>query len=289
MISIVIPSFNEGSAIQDTVRNLQHVLEGENLRPYEIIVVDDGSADATGQLALESGAVVIRHPHNLGYGAALKTGISRAYYDTVVITDSDGTYPIDQIPSLYKKYLEGFDMVVGARQGVVYKGSYIKWPLRIVLKFLVEWTAGRKIPDINSGLRIFSKKTISSYFNRLCNTFSFTTSATLAYMMTGRFVAYMPINYAERIGSSHVKLWRDSLRTLQFIVQAVTYYNPLKIFILLASICIVGALISLFIALIFHIATGFVMSVMLITSSVLIFSLGLLADLLRQIMSFPNV
>lgn len=288
MISIVIPAFNEGNAIQDTVKNLQQVLEGENLLPYEIIVVDDGSADTTGQLALESGAVVIRHPHNLGYGAALKTGILRAHYDTVVITDSDGTYPISQIPNLYKKYLEGFDMVVGARQGVVYKGSYIKWPLRIILKFLVEWTAGRKIPDINSGLRIFSKKMITNYFNRLCNTFSFTTSATLAYMMTGRFVTYMPITYAERIGSSHVKLWRDSLRTLQFIVQAVTYYNPLKIFILLAAICMTGALISLLIALIFHIATGFIMSALFISCSVLIFSLGLMADLLRQIMSLPN-
>jgi glycosyltransferase involved in cell wall biosynthesis len=287
MLSVVIPAFNEGNAIQQTVENIRHVLEGANLIPNEIVVVDDGSTDATGDLALKSGAVVVRHPHNLGYGAALKTGILRAQYDSIVITDSDGTYPISEIPNLYQKYLEGFDMVVGARQGVVYKGSYIKWPLRILLRFLVEWTAGRKIPDINSGLRIFSKKTITNYFSRLCNTFSFTTSATLAYMMTGRFVAYMPINYAERIGSSHVRLWRDSLRTLQFIVQAVTYYNPLKIFLLLAGICLAGASISLLIALIFHIATGFVMSVMLIACSILIFSLGLLADLLRQIMSQP--
>ena len=289
MISVVIPAFNEGNAIQETVNNLRHVLESACLTPFEIIVVDDGSVDGTGKRAIESGAVVVKHPHNLGYGAALKTGILRSQYDTIVITDSDGTYPILEIPNLHVKYLEGFDMVVGARQGVVYRGSYIKWPLRIILKFLVEWTAGRKIPDINSGLRIFSKKTITSYFSRLCNTFSFTTSATLAYMMTGRFVAYVPINYAERIGSSHVKLWRDSLRTLQFIVQAVTYYNPLKIFILLAAVCMTGALISLLIALIFHIATGFIMSVMLIASSVLIFSLGLLADLLRQMMSQPNV
>ena len=107
-------------------------------------------------------------------------------------------------------------------------------------------------------------------------------------MMTGRFVTYIPISYAERIGSSHVKLWRDSLRTLQFIVQAVTYYNPLKIFILLASVCMAGALISLLIGLVFHIATGFIMSAMLIASSVLVFGLGLLADLLRQMVSRPN-
>jgi glycosyltransferase involved in cell wall biosynthesis len=288
MISVVVPAFNEGNAIQETVKNLRHILESSNLTPYEIIVVDDGSEDATKEIAIESGAVVVKHPHNLGYGAALKTGILKSQYDTIVITDSDGTYPVSQIPLLYEKYSEGFDMVVGARQGVVYKGTYIKWPLRILLRFLVEWTAGRKIPDINSGLRIFSKKTIASYFSRLCDTFSFTTSATLAYMMTGRFVTYIPISYAERIGSSHVKLWRDSLRTLQFIVQAVTYYNPLKIFILLASVCMAGALISLLIGLVFHIATGFIMSAMLIASSVLVFGLGLLADLLRQMVSRPN-
>jgi glycosyltransferase involved in cell wall biosynthesis len=289
MISVVIPAFNEGRSIVSTIKKIHEVLESANLIPCEVIVVDDGSSDDTSDLALQGGATVFRHPHNLGYGAALKTGISNAQYDAVVITDSDGTYPISEIPNLYRRYMQGFDMVVGARQGVVYKGSYIKWPLRILLKFLVEWTAGRKIPDINSGLRIFSKKTITSYFSRLCNTFSFTTSATLAYMMTGRFVTYMPINYSERIGSSHVRLWRDSLRTLQFIVQAVTYYNPLKIFLLLAGISCIGALVSLFIGIFFHIATGFIMAAMLISCAILIFSLGLLADLLRQIMGSPNV
>ena len=288
MISIVIPAFNECKSIQFTIKNLNRVLTDSKLTPFEIIVVDDGSSDNTGQISIESGAKVIRHPHNIGYGAALKSGILSASYDTIVITDSDGTYPIDEIPNLHVKYLEGYDMVVGARQDIVYKGSYIKWPLRIILKFLVEWTAGRKIPDINSGLRIFSKKLIVTYFSRLCNTFSFTTSATLAYMMTERFVTYVPINYNTRIGVSHVKLWRDSLRTLQFIIQAATYYNPLKIFLLLSGICIIGSLISLSIGVLLHIATGFVMSVMLISCSILIFSIGLLADLLRQAILFSN-
>jgi len=284
MISIVIPAYNEKDAIVSTVIHIRQTLEQAKLIPHEIIVVDDGSSDETASLALQSGAVVVRHPHNLGYGASLKSGILISHYDTIVITDSDGTYPISQIPLLYEKYSEGYDMVVGARQGIVYKGSYIKWPLRILLRFLVEWTAGRKIPDINSGLRIFSKKTISSYFNRLCNTFSFTTSATLAYMMTGRFVVYVPINYSERIGSSHVRLWRDSLRTLQFIVQAVTYYNPLKIFILLASLCMFGSLISILIGLLNSIATGFLMGVMLICSAIILFGMGLVTDVLCKSM-----
>ena len=282
MISIVIPAYNEKNAIEDTVKHIRQTLLDSKLVPHEIIVVDDGSSDDTANLALRSGAVVVRHPHNLGYGASLKSGILKSQYDTIVITDSDGTYPVSQIPFLYEKYSEGFDMVVGARQGIVYKGSYIKWPLRILLRFLVEWTAGRKIPDINSGLRIFSKKTISTYFNRLCDTFSFTTSATLAYMMTGRFVTYVPINYSERIGSSHVKLWRDSLRTLQFIIQAVSYYNPLKIFLLLSVICVLAALISVAIGLLNHIATGFLMGAMLICCAIILFGLGLVTDVLAK-------
>ena len=285
MLSVVIPAFNEGQSIFNTVKSVKKILDTANIVPNEVIVVDDGSADKTGDLAEAGGAFVIRHPHNLGYGGSLKTGISIAKYDAIVITDSDGTYPIDRIPDLYSKYKEGFDMVVGSRVGKTYRGSAIKWPMRILLRFLVEWTAGRKIPDINSGMRIFSKGKIMTYFPRLCNTFSFTTSATLAYMMNSQFVTYVPIDYAERIGVTHVRLWRDSLRTFQFILQAVTYYNPLKIFLLLSFFCFSVALISILIGVIFHIATAFLMGVAGILGGILIFALGLLADLLRQILS----
>ena len=123
-------------------------------------------------------------------------------------------------------------MVVGARTGKYYRESIMKSLLRIILKFLVEFTAGRSIPDINSGLRVFSKKTITNYLQHLCNTFSFTTSLTLAYMMTGKFVEYIPIEYGKRMGVSKVRLFRESLRTLQYITQSIIYYNPLKLFIL---------------------------------------------------------
>lgn len=282
---MVIPAYNEENSITSTLQDLHLTLTRAGLCPYEVIVVDDGSTDNTRNMAQQSNCLVLSHPRNAGYGAALKTGILRAQYDTIVITDSDGTYPVAKIPELYNRYITGFDMVVGAREGAVYRGSYIKWPLRLILRFIVEWTAGKKIPDINSGLRVFSKKKIIPYFSRLCNTFSFTTSATLAYSMTGQFVGYVPISYSLRVGSSHVRLWRDSLRTLQFIVQASIYYNPLKIFLLLAAVCMLGAVFSLFIAITLKIATGFLMAVMLICTSILIFCLGLLADLLRQILS----
>ena len=124
-----------------------------------------------------------------------------------------------------------------------------------------------------------------SYFGQLCDGFSFTTSLTLAYMMTSRYVTYTKIPYAERIGNSKVKLWTDSLRTLQFIVQAIVYYNPLKIFLLMSVGCAVISFISLIIGIIFHLASGFTMGIGALLVAILVFALGLLADLLRQILS----
>ena len=215
MISVVIPALNEAESVATTVQSISQVLVASGLTPYQIIVVDDGSTDQTGPIAEQAGAKVIRHPHNVGYGRSLKDGIQGASYEIIVITDADGTYPIADIPKLYKEYLNGHDMVVGSRTGTHYRESMLKMPMRRFLQFLVEWTTGRRIPDINSGLRMFNRSTALTFFPHLCDTFSFTTSLTLAYMMTGKFVAYTPIDYFQRNGKSHVRLLRDSLRTLQ--------------------------------------------------------------------------
>ena len=175
-------------------------------------------------------------------------------------------------------------MVVGKRTGKFFRESIIKSPLRKILKFLVEFTAGRSIPDINSGFRIFTKSTVQNYFNHLCNTFSFTTSLTLAYMMTGKTVHYVDIPYNERKGQTKVRLFRDSLRTLQYIVQAINYYNPLKIFILFAFLCFSSSLIGFLMSAIFGFKSGFYLGVGGLLTCIIIFCFGLIADLLKQIM-----
>jgi glycosyltransferase involved in cell wall biosynthesis len=284
MISAVVAAFNEDKAIADTVHRIHDVLSAAGLGEFEIVVVDDGSQDTTGALAQAAGARVVRHPHNIGYGRSLKSGIEAARFDTIVITDADATYPIERMPELIAMYRQGYDMVVGARSGRQYQGGPAKSFMRFLLRLLVEWTTGRRIPDINSGLRVFSRNTILGYSKHLCDTFSFTTSATLAYMMTGRFVGYLPIAYGDRIGTTHVRLRRDSLRTLQFIVQAIVYYNPLKIFLLMSLVCLAGAVVSILIGIVFHLATGFTMGVGTLLVAIVIFALGLLADLLRQIL-----
>ncbi|WP_020502867.1 glycosyltransferase family 2 protein [Lamprocystis purpurea] len=284
MISIVIPALNEAGGIAGTIDSLQQVLAHSPEAGAEILVVDDGSSDATARIAAEAGATVVRHPHNVGYGQALKSGIRAARHDTIVIIDADLTYPAQSIPELVAEFRKGFDMVVGARTGHHYTGSVFKGPLRDILKFLVEFSAGRSIPDANSGLRVFSRATISGYLPHLCNTFSFTTSLTLAYMLTGRFVTYLPIPYHERVGKTKVKLLKDSLLTLQYIIQAIIYYNPLKLFLLLTLITIALAIGGFLAAAITGLHAPYLLGIGGLLMSIAVFALGLLADLLRQIL-----
>ncbi len=189
-LSVVIPALNEAEAIAETVAVVQRCLSEAGIE-FELIVIDDGSTDRTGDIAAAAGARVIRHLYNLGYGRSLKDGIIAAKYEHIAITDADGTYPFDEMPSLFAEYTQGFDMVVGARRGKAYEESMVKKSLRGVLKFLVEFTAARKIPDINSGMRIFHRDKAIRYFERLCDTFSFTTSLTLAFIMNGHYVSYV--------------------------------------------------------------------------------------------------
>jgi hypothetical protein len=175
-------------------------------------------------------------------------------------------------------------MVVGQRSGQHYRESLFKAPMRWVLKFLVEYAAGRRIPDINSGLRVFDRKTAIAFFPHVCDTFSFTTSLTLAYMMNGKFVGYVPISYHRRAGRSKVMLLRDALRTLQYIVEAVIYFNPLKAFLLLASLTVAGSVVSFLLGAILSLKAPYYLGVGGLMLAILTLCLGFLAVLLKQIM-----
>lgn len=283
MITVILPAFNEQDSIAQSIYRVRAVCDQAGLHDADVMVVDDGSSDETLTDALNAGALVVRHPHNLGYGRALKAGILRSRHDTIVIVDADLTYPIESLPELLQRYSDGFDMVVGARTGEYYKESVLKSNLRNVLKWLVEFTAGRKIPDINSGFRVFSRQTVLSHLDHLCDTFSFTTSLTLAYMMTGKFVDYVPIEYHRRQGTTKVRLLRDSLRTMQYIVQSITFYNPIKIFVLISWVCLFLALPFLALGLVSGSMFFDILGASMLVLGGVIFCLGLIADLIRQV------
>ena len=284
MISIVLPAYNEDPAIGRTLDELRRVLDGATLSPYEIIVVDDGSTDRTAEFAARAGARIVTHPDNAGYGRSLKDGIAAATYETIVILDADGTYPADAIPRLVVELHRGFDLVVGARTGIHYRGAWFKAPLRSLLTLLAEFTTGRRIPDVNSGLRVFHRSTAMAYFPQLCDTFSFTTSMTLAYMLTRKYVTHVPIAYATRVGATKVRLVRDGLRTLQSIVQSIVYYNPVKMFLLLTAGALMLAALAIAILAVRPDAAWIGIAAIGGMAALVIFALGLVADLLRHLM-----
>lgn len=229
-LSVIIPAYNEADAIGAVLHRIQTHLVGLHIS-HEVIVVDDGSTDGTGELARAQGAKVLRNPCNSGYGFSLKRGILAAQEENILMLDADGTYPVEEVAKLLEVYVQGYDMVVGARQGTYYRGNVLKNPARIMFRWLAEFVAGRSIPDINSGYRLIRRAAVLPYLSETCLGFSFTTSLTLAMMLSGNFVGYVPVSYHKRVGSSKVKHVRDTLRVAQILSKTIVRYNPLKLFI----------------------------------------------------------
>ncbi len=252
MFSIIIPAYNEELSLKNEnfIISLEEELSKANFNDYEIIIVNDGSNDDTLKILRgikNSGKIkILDNFINKGYGSSIKRGISNSKFDVIAIVDIDGTYPAKNVPEVIEKYFyhnnnlnNSIDMVVAKREGKYYRESFIKSILRLILKFIVEWSSGSKIPDINSGLRVFSKKTITPFLPRLSDAFSFTTTTTLSYLLTHKSIAYFPITYLFRKGEnnfSKVKIFKDSLRTLQSVFETTIYYNPFKFFLLTSII-----------------------------------------------------
>ncbi len=277
-VSVVIPAFNEEQAVGQQVCTTARVLDAEGI-PYEIIVVDDGSVDHTAENAVRAGARVLRHLENRGYGAALKTGIDAAQFNTIVISDADGTYPSDQIPQLVAK-LTTADMVVGARTTNVSHVPLLRRPAKWILGRLANQIAGREIPDLNSGLRAFRRDCVQQYFPILSNRFSFTTTVTLALMADDYRVVYHPINYYARVGRSKIKA-RHFMDFIMLVLRMAILFQPMKIFVPLALGCIgLGIIKILFDIVSFYPRTGsfglgLLVQPVLSTSAVLLLVVGL--------------
>lgn len=242
-VTVVIPAYNEETGIGPVLSQLPHVLADKGLA-YEIIVVDDASQDNTAVTAEQyAGVRVLRHKENRGYGAALKTGIRHAHYDLICITDADGTYPVERIPDLAKRFLEGgYDMVVGARTGEDVAIPFIRRPAKWALEKLANLIVGEPIPDINSGLRVCERSIMLRFFNLLPDSFSFTTTITLGMLTNGYLVDYLPINYHVRAGRSKIRPIRDTITFTQLILGIALYFAPLKIFLPLSGMLFLVAL-----------------------------------------------
>jgi len=277
--SVVIPAYNEERGIGPVIDELRATLDAAGLA-YEIVIVDDGSTDATAEIAEGKGVTVVRHPQNMGYGAALKTGIRRARHDVIAITDADGTYPAAALPDLIAA-LRHVDMAVGARTGADVHIPLARRPAKWALNQAANYLSGTRIPDLNSGLRVFKRDVALTFFRLLPNGFSFTTSITLAMLTNGYPVQFVPIDYRPRAGRSKIRPIRDTLGFLSLIVRTVMYFNPLRIFLPLSLLFLgAGALKTAYDVLtVQNVTTS---DMLLLVTGILIGTVGLLADLIDK-------
>jgi len=285
MISVIIPVYNEEKGVVKTLQEIQAVLEAD-FSAYEIIVVNDGSTDTSGEkinkLKIKN-LIFVNHMENLGYGKSLLDGILAAKYNCVAIIDGDGSYSAKYIKDLYA-YFPQYDMVVGARQGKEYRRGIWKRPARMFFKMFAEYAAGRRIPDVNSGLRIFKKDIVLNFQDSLCAGFSFTTTLTLVFLLNHYFVKYLPIEYAKREGKTKVNHLRDTLRVSQIIIEAVLYYNPFKLFLLIGlTNAIFGLVLCFWNFLVFKTDFLSIVSAISVASFIPIFCIGLIAGQLKKI------
>lgn len=282
-ITIIIPAFNEEQALRTVLASLQELQCFKGAPGSEIIVVDDGSTDGTAAIAKSAGVKVISNPQNKGYGFSLKRGIEAAQNEYIVTIDADSTYPVEAIGKLVARLDSGFDMVVGARRGRAYWSSVIKALSRLVFKMMVEFVVGRRIPDINSGFRAIRKSKILPILPDLSNGFSFSTSSTLVFFLRGYFVDYLPIDYFKRSGKTKVRHVRDTLRTLQILVDVIVSYNPIKLFMLVALPPFILAVAFLGVATFQYYVLYFLfMGLLSFLVSLLILALGFFADMFRK-------
>jgi glycosyltransferase involved in cell wall biosynthesis len=222
-VTIVLPAFNEGTSIGPVVAALRAAAAW-----HEVLVIDDGSTDQTGEAALAAGARVVRHPYNKGNGAAIKTAIRSSTSEWMAVVDADGQHRAEDATRLVARLGE-FDLVIGARdpRTQATAGRRIG---NAVLNWLASYLTERSIPDLTSGFRGARREYLLEFIHLLPNGFSTPTTTTLAFIKAGYNVAFEPIGALPRIGTSKIRLGSDGAKFLLILLKVVTIFSPLRIF-----------------------------------------------------------
>ncbi len=281
MISIVIPMYNEETAIGGDLEGIQDTMADSGLA-YEIIVVDDGSTDNSAEIVRGfEGVQLIQHPRNRGTGAARTTGLRAARGEIVVMTDGDGTYPNHEIPKLVEIVQSGYSLVIGARQREAGTLPWLRAPAKWFIRQLASYLTATRIPDLNSGLRAFDRETVLRYVHLLPTTHSWVSTITIALLSDGYPVTWHPIDYYPRKGHSSFHPFTDTYNYISLVVRSVTYFNPLKVFLPISLFFLVvgfGKMIRDFI----HYQGFYVpaITLTLLVTGIQLIAIGMLADLI---------
>lgn len=275
--SIIIPAKNESIPLGELLCQIKTVQP-----TAEIIVVNDGSTDETPKIAKENGATVFSHPYSMGNGAAIKTGARMASGDILVFMDGDGQHNPNDITRLLKKLHEGYDMVVGARSS----GSQASIGRLAANQFynrLASFMVNHSVEDLTSGFRAVRADKFKEFLYLLPNGFSYPTTSTMAFFRAGYTVAYEPIIAARREGKSHIHPIKDGIRFLLIIFKIGSLYSPLKLFVPISfAFFLIGIVYYLYTFLSIGRFTN--MSALLLSTSVIVFLIGLVSEQITQLM-----
>lgn len=273
-LTIVIPAKNEGATIGALVTDLTERLRALEGLDFEIVVVDDGSSDATGPLAAECGARVVRHSQSLGNGAAVKRGIRAATKQWILLMDADGQHPPECVPGLIEA-AEHHDMVVASRGGK--GGAWHRNLANRIYNGLASWVTSREIPDLTSGFRLLRADVGKRLVYLLPNTFSYPTTLTLSMLRCGYSVGFVPFAVRRRDGKSHIRILKDGSRFVLIILKIATLFAPLRVFLPLSiAMGAMGVGWYLYTYLAFGRFTN--MSALMLTQATVVFMLGLVSE-----------
>lgn len=276
-ITIVLPAYNEESAIAKVIDDVQGAMKGVK-RPYEVLVVDDHSADQTAAIAEKKGVRVVRRPITGGSGASRRTGIVNATGDIIVMLDADGSYEAADIPKLLE-YFPDYDQVNGARTSEQGTLKLLRAPAKWIIRKLACYLTNTDIPDLNTGLKAFKKDIMLKYLWVLPDGFSCVTTMTLAFLSNGYAVKYVPTTYHKRIGKSKFHPVKDTASYFKTVVRMVMYFNPLRVFLPMAGLTLLAGMAKAVMSLKYT-QTLQESDIIIFMVAIMLTALGLIADLI---------
>lgn len=279
-VSVIIPAFNEAAVIGNVVRGIYQVLEQTGYS-FEVLVVDDGSSDETAKTAKDAGALVIKHPYNIGNGAAVKAGVRRAQGSVLILMDGDGQHNPEDIPR-FLELMHEFDMVVGARIRESETALHRDLANQIYNIF-ASYICHRQIQDLTSGFRAIRANVATGFVYLLPNTFSYPTTITLAVIRAGHSLNYIPIKTVQRVGRSKIHLIKDGIRFLTILLRIAVFFAPLRVFVPLSGVLFLSGF-GWYVYAVFFVGRAFpTMSILTILTSIIIFSIGLISEQITQL------
>ena len=232
-LSVVIPAYNEENGIAEIafrVLLMEPQLKEAGVDQLELLIVDDGSKDRTAEIVSRiAGVNLVCHPRNRGYGAALKTGFSKAHGELIGFLDADGTYPPEYFPQLCRAALSGVDLVIGSRMA----GEDSKMPItrrvgNLFFASLLSVLGRQKVTDSASGMRVFRREILAQIYP-LPDGLNLTPVMSTRALHEGIMIGEIPIPYSERVGRSKLSVIRDGRIFLESMVWTALSYNPVRV------------------------------------------------------------